>query len=132
MLAEFYPLITSAHIGLVQTSGMLFVLRGVTTLAGSAIGMRQVVRRISYVIDIALLCAALSLLWIRHLNPVATPWLALKLAFLVAYVVFGSYALKRARSKPGRLIAFGAAVFCFATIYRIARMHDPLGALWGF
>ena len=111
---------------------MLFVLRGVTTLAGSAIGMRQVVRRISYVIDIALLCAALSLLWILHLNPVATPWLALKLAFLVAYVVFGSYALKRARSKPGRLIAFGAAVFCFATIYRIARMHDPLGALWGF
>ena len=132
MLAEFYPLIKSAHIGLVQTSGMLFVLRGVTTLAGSAIGMRQVVRRISYVIDIALLCAALSLLWILHLNPVATPWLALKLAFLVAYVVFGSYALKRARSKPGRLIAFGAAVFCFATIYRIARMHDPLGALWGF
>ena len=31
----------------------------------------------------------------------------------------------------GRLIAFGAAVFCFATMYRIARLHDPSGALWG-
>ncbi len=131
MLAEFYPMIKSAHVGLVQASGLLFVLRGITTLGGSTIGLRKSVRWLSYVIDIALLGAALCLLWILHLNPIATPWLALKLAILVMYIVFGSYALKRARTRPGRLIAFGAAVFCFATMYRIARLHDPSGVLWG-
>ena len=131
MLAEYYPLIKSAHIGLVQASGLLFFLRGIAALAGSAIGLRKSVRWLSYVIDIALLGAALCLLWILHLNPIATPWLALKLAILVMYIVFGSYALKRARTRPGRLIAFGAAIFCFATMYRIARLHDPSGALWG-
>lgn len=131
MFAEYYPFIKATHIGLVQASGLLFALRGVATLAGSDIGLRKSVRWISYAIDIALLGAALGLLWILHLNPITTPWLALKLAILVAYIVFGSFALKRARTRPGRLIAFGAAVFCFATMYRIARLHDPLGALWG-
>lgn len=132
MIADFYPLIKSAHVGLVQASGLLFVMRGIGALAGARFGMHKGVRWLSYGIDIALLCAAVALLAILHLNPLTTAWLALKLALLVMYIVLGSLALKRARTRPGRIIAFGAAVFCFATIYRIARLHDPSVILWGF
>lgn len=131
MLAEFYPWIKSTHIGLVQASGLLFVLRGIGGLAGATFGMRKGVRWLSYGIDIALLGAAIALLAILHLNPFTTAWLALKLTLLLVYIVLGSLALKRARTRPGRTIAFGAAVFCFATMYRIARLHDPVAILWG-
>jgi len=128
-IAEFYPLIKTAHVGLVVASGSLFVARGVAMLVGSALGMRAPVRYLSYAIDTALLGAALLLLAILRLNPFATPWLAAKLALLVAYIVLGSLALKRTRTRPRRILAFAAALFCFAMMYSIARQHDPLGFL---
>ncbi len=65
-------------------------------------------RWVSYVIDTALLVAALALVAILRLNPLVTPWLAVKLAFVIAYIVFGALALKRAR--PG--IFVGLVVLC--------------------
>lgn len=128
-ITEFYLAIKATHIGLVLASGSLFALRGLGVLLGSATAMRAPARRLSYAIDTALLTAAVLLLAILHLNPFTTPWLAAKLVLLVAYIVLGSLALKRARSRPHRALAFCAALLCFAAIYAIARRHDPLGFL---
>lgn len=128
-LAEFYPTIRLAHIGLVLASASLFALRGLGVLLGSAAAMQVPVRRLSYAIDTALLAAALLLLAILQLNPFTTPWLAAKLGLLVAYIGFGSLALKRARTRARRALAFCAALLCFAAIFAIARSHDPLGFL---
>jgi uncharacterized membrane protein SirB2 len=126
-LVEFYPAIKLAHVGLVSASGSLFALRGLAVLLGSAAAMRAPVRYLSYAIDTALLAAALLLLAVLQLNPFTTPWLAAKLVLLVAYIALGSLALKRARTPMRRMLAFGAALLCFALMYSIARSHDPFG-----
>ncbi len=130
--AEFYPVVKATHIGLVLASGGLFALRGLTVLLGCGAAMRAPVRYLSYAIDTALLAAALALLAILHLNPFTTPWLAAKLALLIAYIVLGSLALRRAHTLPRRALAFAAALLCFGAMYSIARRHDPLGFIAWF
>ena len=49
----------------------------------------------------------------------------------MVYVVLGVFAMRRARSRGGRLAAYLAALAAFALIYGIARAHHPLGPLQG-
>ena len=78
-----------------------------------------------------LLAAALMLLVILKLNPFAVPWLAVKLVLLVAYVVLGVMALKRARTRMAKCGFYVAALACFGAMYSVARAHHPLGLLHG-
>ena len=128
-LADHYLLIKASHVGLAMLSGGLFAGRGVGVLLGAAMPMSASVRRLSQVIDIALLAAALLLLATLQLNPFATPWLLAKLMLLVAYIVLGTMALRRARTLTGKVLAFAAALTCFVMMFTIARTHDPLGFL---
>lgn len=127
-LAEFYPAIKASHVGLVMLSGALFAARGSGVLLGAAWPRAALARRGSQVIDTALLTAALLLLATLQLNPFTTPWLATKLGLLVAYIGFGTMAL-RAASRAGKAVAFAAALLCFGAMVAVARTHDPLGFL---
>jgi uncharacterized membrane protein SirB2 len=127
-LADFYPLIKATHVGLALLSGGLFAGRGLGVLWGSGAPMEPRWRRLSQAIDTALLGAALMLLAILGLNPFATPWLLTKLSLLVAYIVLGTLALRRAPTRAGKALAYVAALVCFAAMVAIARAHDP----WGF
>ena len=60
--------------------------------------MAAPLRYLSYSIDTVLLTAALMLLTILPGAMFANGWLATKLVLLVAYVVLGSFALKRGRT----------------------------------
>lgn len=128
-LTELYPVIRWTHIGLVLTSGTLFAARGLGVLLGAQWGMTLGVRRLSYTVDTALLSAALLLLYILDLNPFAVPWLSTKIALLLAYIVLGTFALKRARTERMRLVFYIASLLCFAFMLTVARAHHPLG-LW--
>jgi uncharacterized membrane protein SirB2 len=126
-LIAFYPQIKAAHIGLAVCSGAFFALRGVAVLAGARWPQAPMARRASMAVDTALLLAALMLLAALHLNPFATPWLLAKLGLLVAYVVLGVLALRRARTVAGRALAFIAALGCYGAMVSIARAHHPFG-----
>lgn len=128
-LLDLYPGLKSAHVGCVFASGMLFAARGVGVLAGARWPAMRPVKRLSYLIDSGLLLFALLMLLALRWNPFAVPWLATKLALLVVYIVLGSLALKRARSRRVRTICFVAALLCFAFIVTVAHAHDPLGVL---
>lgn len=127
MLAEYYPQIKATHIALVLASGALLALRAALLLSGTARALQPPLRHTSYIIDTALLAAALLLLGILHLNPFTTPWLATKLGVLLAYITLGAYALKRARTPSGRYAALAGAAACYVAMYGIARTHHPLG-----
>ena len=101
-MIDFYLQIKSVHVAMVIASGLLFALRGAAVLAGARWAMAAPLRYLSYTIDTTLLTAALMLLTALKLNPFVVPWLAVKLALLVVYVVLGSLALKRARSRRAR------------------------------
>lgn len=81
----------------------------------------------SMVIDSLLLAAGLTLWAWRGFHPGADAWLHTKLALLVAYIVAGSFALKRARSAGGRLGALLLAATLFAAMIGAALAHHPLG-----
>ena len=126
-MIEFYPQIKLVHVAAVLTSGGLFLLRGLAAQAGFSWTMAAPLRFLSYGIDIVLLTAALMLLAILPSAVFASGWLWAKLGLLVAYVLLGSFALKRGRSPGVRAACFVAAVLVFAAMFAIARTHQPLG-----
>jgi uncharacterized membrane protein SirB2 len=130
-MIAFYLQIKLVHIAAVLASGGLFALRGALVLAGVRWAMAAPLRYLSYTIDTVLLTAALMLLTALKLNPFVIPWLSVKLALLVLYVVLGSLALKRARSRRARALYYAAALATFAFMYFVARAHHPLGLLQG-
>jgi len=96
---------------------------------GSTAGSRPLVRYLSYLIDTVLLVAAVMLAVALHLRPGNAPWLMVKIVLLPVYIVLGSLALKRAKTRRGRVLSFIAAITVFLFIVSVARHHDPLGAL---
>jgi uncharacterized membrane protein SirB2 len=54
-------------------------------------------------------------------------WLTAKVLLLVVYIVLGTFALRRARTKRTRAWCFFAAVAVFLFIVSIARAHHPGG-----
>ena len=129
-MIEFYPQIKAVHVASVIASGSWFALRGFGVLLGGRWPMALPARWASYAIDTTLLTAALMLLTILPGAMFANGWLATKLTLLVAYVVLGSFALKRARSPRSRVAFYIAAVATYGFMFTIARSHHPLGALW--
>ncbi len=126
-MIELYPVIRSAHITLAVLSGSVFFLRGIAVLAGrGAIANQPIVRGFSYLIDTALLGAAISLLLVLRL-PLTTPWLMTKLALVLGYIVLGSLALRRAPTARSRRLCFVGAAATYLAIVGIALAHDPRG-----
>ena len=128
-MLEFYPEIRWVHIAAVTASGTLFMLRGAGALAGAAWPMFAPLRYLTYTIDTVLLTAALMLVTILHQYPFVHGWLTAKVLLLVVYIVLGSLALKRARTRRARAWSYAAALAVFLFIVGIARAHHALGIL---
>lgn len=126
-LQSHYSLIKSLHIGLVACSGGLFLARGLGVQLRATWPMRAGVRRLSVWIDVCLLVAGASLWTLLGLNPVRDHWLAAKLGLLLAYIVLGSFALKRGRSQRQRALAFVLALGVFGFMVGVVRAHHALG-----
>lgn len=126
-MIEFYPQIKNVHVVTVLLSGGLFALRGLGVLLGARWPNAAPVRWLSYTIDTTLLTAALMLLTILPGAMFANGWLAVKLTLLVAYVVLGAMALRRARTRAARAGFYVAALVTYAYMIGVARAHHPLG-----
>lgn len=127
-MAEFYLQIRWIHIATVLASGALFFSRGaLVTFGRQKLAMAAPVRYLSYAIDTILLTAALLLMSIVHQYPFVDGWLTVKILLLVVYIVLGSVALKRGRTRGARITAYFAALLVFAFIFGVARTHDPGG-----
>jgi uncharacterized membrane protein SirB2 len=130
-MIEFYPQIKWVHIAAVLASGAIFLLRGLAVQADARWPMAAPVRYLSYGIDTVLLTAALMLLTVLPGAVYANGWLTVKLTLLVVYIVLGTIALKRGRTRGVRLGSFVAALLVYGSIIATARLHHPLGPLWG-
>lgn len=123
-----YATIKHLHMSAAALSISLFVLRGAWMLWAPTRLRLLWVRVVPHVIDTVLLASALWLAW--QLGTAGTHgWLAAKLVGLVVYIVLGTIALKRGRSRPIRAAAFIAAIATFGYIVMVAVTKSPLGAL---
>ena len=117
------------HIACAVLSISGFMLRGILMLAESPLLALRFVRVAPHIVDTVLLASALWLAALIGQYPFIEGWLTAKVLALVAYIVLGSVALKRARSKTVRAVAFALALATAAYIVSVALTRDPLGAL---
>jgi uncharacterized membrane protein SirB2 len=122
-----YLILKHLHVGCVVLSGAGFLLRGLWMLADSPLLQRRSVRIVPHVVDTVLLGSAIAMMLISQQYPFVSGWLTAKLAGLLLYIVCGTMALKRARSKPQRAAFLLAAVLSFAWIVSVALTRNALG-----
>ena len=113
------------HMGCAALSGTLFLLRGKWMLRASPMLQQKWVRIAPHVIDTLLLASAIGLAVWSHQYPGQQPWLTVKVVALLGYIVLGSIALKRGRTRGQRSAAFVAALAAFLYIAAVAVTKRP-------
>ncbi len=127
---EYYVPVRHVHLTAVTLSLTLFAARGIAVLAGAHWPMSGAARGASMAIDTVLLAGGVALWAMLGLNPLHDAWLGTKLVLLLAYIAFGSLALRRAHTPRARALFFVAAVACAAFMVSVALAHQPAGIWW--
>ncbi|TCS38533.1 putative membrane protein SirB2 [Paucimonas lemoignei] len=120
-----YLAVKHLHVTCALLSGMLFLLRGIWMLQDSSLLQRKWVKIVPHVIDTALLGSALVMVFWSGQYPFVQNWLTAKVLVLIAYIVLGTIALKRGKTKQVRIAAFLAALAVFAYILKVALTRQP-------
>ena len=129
MEAPAVLLVKWLHVGCAALSIAGFIARGTLMLQGSRLLDTRFVRVAPHVVDTVLLASALWLAWAIGQLPFVQGWVTAKVIALLAYIVLGSVALRRGRTRATRATAFVAALVAAAYIVSVALTRDPRGAL---
>jgi uncharacterized membrane protein SirB2 len=124
-----YLLLKQVHIACAALSITGFAARGILMLRDSPWLNFRLVRIVPHVVDTVLLASAIALVWQSRQYPFAQSWLTAKVIALVVYVLLGTMALKRARGKPARALAFFLALGTALYIVSVALTRNPSGFL---
>src|SRR5512147_986113 len=124
-----YLILKMVHAGSAVLSIAGFIVRGALMLRESPLLAARFVRIAPHVVDTILLASALWLAWLIGQYPFVHGWLTAKVIGLLAYIVLGSVALKRGRTRGVRVAAFGLALATALYIVSVAVTRDPLGFL---
>lgn len=124
-----YLLAKNLHVACVIVSLGGFAARGLLMLAGSPLLGTRVMRIAPHVVDTLLLASAIWLAALLRQYPFVHGWLTAKVLGLVAYIVLGTIALRRGRTKGIRVAAFVAASATAFYIVSVALTHDARGFL---
>jgi len=121
-----YLALKHLHVTCVVLSGLGFALRGWWMLNDSPLLKARLARVAPHVIDSVLLGSALFMAWESSQYPFAQGWLTAKFFGLLAYIVCGTMALKRARTRGRRVVFLALALLAYAYIVGVALTRNPL------
>ena len=122
----YYLALKDLHVTCVILSGIGFFVRGLWKLSASPMLQRRWVRVFPHLVDTVLLGSAITMAVLSHQYPLAQNWLTAKLVGLLVYILCGTMALKRARTRAASAAWFAAAVLSFAYIVSVALTRNPL------
>ena len=122
-----YPALLHLHRSCVAVSVLLFMARGLGVAALQTWPMQARWRALSVAIDVPLLATGVSLWTLLGYHPLHQTWLGIKLMLLLAYIVLGSFALKRGGTRAQRLVFFGASLAVVLSMVGIALARNPAG-----
>jgi uncharacterized membrane protein SirB2 len=97
-----------------------FILRGVWMVIDSPNLQRRVSKIAPHIIDTVFLLSGIGLIWTLRLPVLNQPWLLTKFIALVVYILLGTVALKRGRTRSIRIAALVLALITFAYIGGVA------------
>lgn len=115
-----YMLFKTIHMACAVLTLLGFSIRGYWMLTESDLLQKKAVRILPHIIDTLLLLSAIMLVIITGLYPFVVGWVTLKLILLVVYIVLGTFALKRGKTKQSRTLFFVAALITVLAIFAIA------------
>lgn len=121
-----YLAIKHLHVTCVTLSISLFFLRGVWSMRASPIMQQRWVKIAPHIIDTLLLGSALTMAWLSQQWPFQQAWLTAKVFGLIAYIILGSIALKRGKTRQIRFAAWLMALVTVAYIVAVALSRNPL------
>lgn len=121
-----YLALKHLHVTCVVLSGCGFLLRGLWMLLESPRLGRRWVKVVPHVVDSTLLGSAITMAVMSGQYPFAQGWLTAKLCGLLAYILCGTVALKRGRTKGVRSVFLVFALAAFTYIVSVALTRNPL------
>ena len=127
-----YLVVKYLHITFAVISGSFFLLRGIWMLLDSSTLQRRWVKVVPHAVDTLLLTTALVMVFWSGQYPFVQAWLTAKVVALIVYIGLGTMALKRGRTKTGRVSALLAALAVFAYIVAVALTRQVMIGLWPY
>jgi len=121
----YYSLIKHLHLVTIVVTLALFLLRGAWMMMDSPRLQARWARIVPHINDTLLLASGIALAVLMQQYPLVHGWLTAKLFALIAYIVLGTLALKRGKTKAQRVTAWIAALLVFGYMLAVARAHDP-------
>jgi len=127
-----YPIIKNIHVSSVVLTFLFFFLRGIWMLQDNSVLQQRWVKILPIFIDTTLLLSGISLIIILHQYPGTQTWLTAKLVALLIYIIIGSIALKRGKTKTIRATAFLLALATFFYLVSVALTRTAIPFLVWF
>ncbi|AWI80576.1 MAG: regulator SirB [Betaproteobacteria bacterium HGW-Betaproteobacteria-13] len=127
-----YLMIKHIHVTCVLLSIAGFALRGWWMLVDHRLLRHRLTRSVPHVVDTVLLGTAITLAVMIGQYPLQAPWVTAKVVGLIVYILLGTVALKRGRTRTVRVAAFVSAVLVFSWIVSVALSKNPAGWLAAF
>lgn len=124
-----YEILKMVHVSFAILSISGFTLRGYWMLRASPLLASLPVRVLPHVIDTLFLLSGIWLVVLLDLPVLRLPWLIAKILLLVVYILLGTIALKRGKTRQTRVVAFLLALLTFSWIAGIATSKSLAGWL---
>ncbi|MFD1008597.1 SirB2 family protein [Oceanisphaera ostreae] len=125
-----YMAIKHAHMMFALISITLFILRAWLAVPSPARIKSKFLKVAPHIVDTLLLALGIWLAVLSSQIPFGnSPWLTAKVIGLVLYIVVGTIAIKRGKTRGQRLIATLASIAIFTYIYGAAVSKSPLSWL---
>ncbi len=121
----YYSLLKQLHLATIAITLMLFVVRGIWMMTASPRLQARWVRVVPHVNDTLLLASGVTLAVLLQQYPLVHGWLTVKFFALILYILLGTIALKRGRTRTVRIAAWFLALLVFGFMATVAMTHDP-------
>lgn len=123
-----YLTLKSIHIFCVSLTLLSFFLRGIWMIPNPSRPQQRWVKIAPHLIDSVLLLSGISLVFTIHQYPFINHWLTAKLLAVLLYIILGTIALKRGKTKTIRFTAWISAlgIFSYLVTVAITRTANPL------
>lgn len=115
-----YLIIKNLHISFAVLSLSGFTLRGIWMMKESPLLQAKLTRILPHINDTLLLVSAIALVVMSRQYPIIVGWVTIKIGLLLLYIVLGTMALKRGKTKQSRSLFLLAALVTVAMIFVVA------------
>jgi len=121
-----YMMAKHLHLTAVGLSILFFVFRFIWSQFDASALSKKWVKILPHIIDTVLLASAIWLCIILSQYPFVNAWLTFKVIGVVLYIVFGLFALKKAKTTLGKWSFFVAALGVLMATAMVAVTKQPL------